>query len=275
MGWKNWPVWLKGGVVTAIIGLFLSVINYLAIILLGELGAYTPNPFLNIGAFIFLDYFLLFLDFEYSFILMSLLGTLIGSLIVIFICLLFDKKVSLTKKSIFFIILFLIVVPLPAYSNYAKANDHKIINENNGLWQVSDQKICDRMSIFSKYAKEDCYVSVLNLTKDILICDKFVTSFRKDQCYFDIAISTITPNNCDKIESDNYRDDCYSSISSKTHDSTLCDKMRIKLVEKDNCYLHIAIAKKELTVCEKISNIDTKESCVRCFTDPKIQCGAA
>lgn len=27
MGWKNWPMWLKGGVIGGVVGLFLSIIN--------------------------------------------------------------------------------------------------------------------------------------------------------------------------------------------------------------------------------------------------------
>ncbi len=92
-----------------------------------------------------------------------------------------------------------------------------------------------------------CYNALAMLKKDFTICEAIGNQSIKRDCY---------SNMCETLKT--YTQDCLSEMAAKTQNEAYCS--RLDETSKGVCYLGVAVAKQEPSICEKISSsmkIDT------------------
>ncbi|MEM2918456.1 MAG: hypothetical protein QXY62_03045 [Candidatus Altiarchaeota archaeon] len=108
------------------------------------------------------------------------------------------------------------------------------------------------------YYRDMCYLRMAVIKNDESICYKQSNDDRVSLC-----ISGLRRDNkfCANIKDIPTKSNCYFWVAYLHEDSTLCNNENMLRDDWDICYLEIAIQKYNLTICEKINDVDLKEYC--------------
>jgi len=196
MRWKDFPTWFKGGLIGFVISIVLIIIFSGCLYAMkgegegGMICLLPAIPFMYISYLTGMDFFsagtsVTGTNESFSFYFPIILGLLVFVIACVFIGLLFDKRINWKKKIVVLIIILLIFSPWAIYTNYLKYNDKRIMLANkiggagpeypkSGEWQVLNYKVCDKISRYNLYEKNDCYASAIENTGDLSICEKLI-----------------------------------------------------------------------------------------------------
>lgn len=135
-------------------------------------------------------------------------------------------------------------------------------------WQIELFK-CGKID--HELEKNDCYTFVAGQKRDINVCEKIKDERGKTYCYIEVVAKKEKAgdkeNNfaiCDKMSNQTYKDMCYSSIGGARRDLSICEKL--SQPHKDVCFKSIGISTKNATLCEKVESEMYRNQCYE-FTD--------
>lgn len=147
-----------------------------------------------------------------------------------------------------------------------------------------DESVCD--SVETTLAKnfisdkESCKIEVAAAKKDIGACDAITPTETatpegfKSFCYWRVGIALNDKSVCDKITNQYYSNKCYEDIAKaklkSSSDVKICENLQGNL--KNECYITIAVNKKEIDVCENIQG-NFKDECIVGVTTAKVLSG--
>ncbi len=158
------------------------------------------------------------------------------------------------------------------------------------LWQMTndcyssvaytkkDAAICEKVKN-SQDASDMCYFSVAGQTKDLALCAKISPGSIKTQCESDNTPQAPLPDepepeapltgeaNCENQPNENLeRDACYLALAIQNPQLAICEKM-IDQGFIDGCYIAVAIKFKDETICSKVSMRDNGYHKTACYFD--------
>jgi hypothetical protein len=89
------------------------------------------------------------------------------------------------------------------------------------------------------------------------------------QYFKQTGISNQDENYCDKVNSVYDRDNCYLRVAAAKNDSSICDKMSgtLALYDKNSCYSIVASHLNNIELCLKIEKPETKDRCFASFAE--------
>jgi len=122
------------------------------------------------------------------------------------------------------------------------------------LWKGSDFK--SKKNIISekdeKFSQETTFIDE---------CAGLNDEFDKSLCYTDLAVANQDPIICNKL-SDKFgvKDNCLISVAIDKKEISICDKITIQY-SKDYCYSKIGAAKQDLSICSSIRKEFEKDFC--------------
>jgi len=124
-----------------------------------------------------------------------------------------------------------------------------------------DESYCAKLQDAAK--RDLCYGRLITSLEKAEFCDKMQSTQNKDICYAQIGSLKGNPEFCDKItdNSRGYKDICYASVANLTHQADICHKASFNDTI-DSCYLFLADAWKDSTLCDKISGGVRKYECL-------------
>lgn len=165
-----------------------------------------------------------------------------------------------------------------------KESDKDACYKKNAIAK-NDVSLCDLMSgtidtwgSLAVYQKNDCYTKIAVTTKSFQICD---TKLKSDpMCYNNVAVAIGDVSACDKVPQEgSYRNDCYVKIAQAKKDLSICYKIKNttgnkygqdnSFWENEQCYSAVAIAKQDKSICDLIKNSLNLITCVA-GTKPQI-----
>ncbi len=237
MGWRDWPYWLRGGIITSLISIqIIWLFSYFSNFLGwgNNLFAYLAWPLFaalfGLASVENGDVLTAFFGLVSGIILTLLIYFLLGAILGAIYGRSNNKKRSL---AIIIIILFLTLVSLAYYLKEPSLPE----------------------------GSEDCKSPLNKLQKD----------FNSNRCYLDLAINNQDYQVCNNIKPDkeyvaldaeNYKWFCYEEVAHAKNDPSICDLIPEKTYnrfrethQKDACYLWFKL-------CDKIQNQEWKESCL-------------
>jgi len=126
--------------------------------------------------------------------------------------------------------------------------------------------LCQRIDL--EASRANCYRVAAILKKDPSICDNITGEAEKENkawCYSDSISTREHLPYCEKMPNDFYRYTCYAKVAVNSKDVTLCEKISDLKYSgvKDNCYLKIAQETKNSSLCQKITDPETKDECLQ------------
>ncbi|VVB75076.1 Uncharacterised protein [uncultured archaeon] len=113
---------------------------------------------------------------------------------------------------------------------------------------------------FSATSRSDCFTMLANKNKDVSVCEEWL----KDNVIFSKTSSSTSGNSLQSLNSET--DACFSAIAQIQHDASICDKMPLNSNNISECYMGVAIATANPTVCNAITNKAYADYC-RCSAD--------
>jgi hypothetical protein len=130
--------------------------------------------------------------------------------------------------------------------------------------ETQSLEMCDEIG-----AKGDKVVCNAILTKNYSLCksmqDSEITlknTLMVRSCYYSIALETLNPKVCEQIDANEIKERCIIYTNAyKEKDPDKC-KDFTKRVDTEFCYADYAIKYKDPTICENISDEDTKYLCI-------------
>jgi len=128
--------------------------------------------------------------------------------------------------------------------------------ENNQPESIDE---CDKEK--DEIEQANCYINLARVQRDISICDNIKIIVLKNSCESLVASQTKNVGACNNLNKD-AREECYRGIAISTNNLDLCDKITSSSVNRDGCILTIAEHKKDISICEKISDANTKKFCI-------------
>lgn len=122
----------------------------------------------------------------------------------------------------------------------------------------TELSVCSDMPTFQSVSLEDyCIIGLAGKHENISLCRKASSDRRKD-CY---AMIAEIANNADLCaEAGALKDQCYDQYARDMRDVSVCDKMT-DVNYKDSCYSNMASSAGDPALCEKIRNVNQKDSC--------------
>jgi len=131
-------------------------------------------------------------------------------------------------------------------------------------WEVAaklnDLTVCDRLD---EAGRDGCYMQVATGRKNLSVCDKIPpgdSAFNTASCYRSYAVVYRQPEICDRISDESSRDYCHSRVAEDEAlrgNPSACEDIK----ERDNCYYTVATIRKNQSLCEKIQDSATRETC--------------
>lgn len=93
-----------------------------------------------------------------------------------------------------------------------------------------DVAICDTIAIdefrsFGISSRDECYLSVFNVTRDAGICEKISLQYIKDDCFEAAAKNNSDVEWCRKISESRDRDYCIYNVAIALNDKSLCESI--------------------------------------------------
>lgn len=150
-------------------------------------------------------------------------------------------------------------------------DDCELINDEYGhkeecyllmAGKFNDTKICDKVK--TEYYRQGCYAGIASTNpKNIDICATLNTTDAVDSCYQRANEGLADTKICDKITNEDRRNRCYSDAGIGNGNLTICIKLSNPF--KDDCYKGIAEKVGGITLCNTISDLNTKIECVGSF----------
>ncbi len=107
---------------------------------------------------------------------------------------------------------------------------------------------------FSNY--DECYSKIAEKRNDPLLCEKVLGNNRKNFCYTKIATTINDETICKSISgeySTSYLSQCYILIAGAKKDSSICNNI-LEQATKEQCYERVAVSAKSITECNKLSD---------------------
>ena len=149
-----------------------------------------------------------------------------------------------------------IIIPITITSFIMIPSHQEVPQETTNY---SNMQTCSEMD--SPYRKDACYTKIAKESKNSSICEMVYTPSLKDSCYENISISLGDFSLCKKIFTPWGQDDCYEEVAIKTQDVTICENVDPSWNTRDKCILHVARAKQNPSLCEKIQSQKFKTEC--------------
>lgn len=116
-----------------------------------------------------------------------------------------------------------------------------ILNKEHAL-KYSDSTYCEILS--TKNKKQECYIELAELTKDIQYCKKLDTNYSKNNCFTNIAKFLKDPKICkENIKEESELNYCIKEIALISKDVNLCYNI-LNEYEKRDCILQIELLEK-------------------------------
>ncbi|MCC7570100.1 hypothetical protein KO465_02015 [Candidatus Micrarchaeota archaeon] len=129
---------------------------------------------------------------------------------------------------------------------------------------AKDVKYCERT--LKSGDKDECYLSFVDATGDISICDKlFIKDINSFTCYYNPAVKFGRMSYCDNVITSK-RLNCYNYVlhTSEKIDVEDCDNI-LDYSWRDQCYIKASQQENDNTYCAKISSDSSKRSCYSFF----------
>jgi hypothetical protein len=110
-----------------------------------------------------------------------------------------------------------------------------------------------------------CYWIVALSSNDVKICDQIQHSIYKDGCYMGVAMASNTISLCDSVKLEDHakifatKKRCKALVNG---DLSVCDQITEPRAQREACYLTIATALKDMSMCDKITDSSSKDLCV-------------
>jgi hypothetical protein len=135
-----------------------------------------------------------------------------------------------------------------------------------------DTNTCDQLKEANK--KDWCYWIVALSSNNLQLCDKIGLTVYRDGCYMGMAISSNTVSICDSLKRVDNPDKfatqnrCRALVNG---DLSVCDTItrgtggqvaEVQRAQKDGCYLTVAVALKDMSMCDKLVDSLSKNLCV-------------
>ncbi len=176
----------------------------------------------------------------------------------------------------------------PFWSGYCRANTRKPKT-------IEESSSCENKE---GSEKDSCYFLFAQDELDHTLCGRIESDGFRERCYRDLARFANNFTICEEITNDSIKIDCYSHMCDRTHASSCIAEMAEKTgnevlcgrlfyinagvcylkvavakenesicgpieypAQKDSCYYKVAVAKNDPEICEKIGNIPRRENC--------------
>ena len=120
-------------------------------------------------------------------------------------------------------------------------------------------------------AKIYCFEDIAVMLSNVSVCDGIPFEGNRNLCYGKFIEVERDISLCDKISSECNKIYCYSETGKLLEDSSICSKIKSRfwkpkcvpshIAYHDDCYKHIAISKKDVSICDKIEHWATRDSC--------------
>lgn len=127
----------------------------------------------------------------------------------------------------------------------------------------TDTNTCKEMT--EQVKRDWCYWVVALSSNNVRICDQIQHSIYKDGCYMGVAMMTNTISLCDSIKLEDHakifatKKRCRALVNG---DLSVCDQITTPTAQREACYLTVAVALKDMSMCDKITDADSKDLCV-------------
>ncbi|OYT54236.1 MAG: hypothetical protein B6U72_03490 [Candidatus Altiarchaeales archaeon ex4484_2] len=147
------------------------------------------------------------------------------------------------------------------------------------LESVSEFDECE--IIKNQSLKDDCFLDIIAWKKSLpefiqlATCRIIQNQNMRDKCFTYTAIRQNKPGICAEISNKSffyittckgikikhyYLDECYLNLALKKRDTSLCEK--INNIYRNECYAKVAILTEDSGICEKITNKEDRENCI-------------
>ena len=128
----------------------------------------------------------------------------------------------------------------------------------SGITREMELEVCAGMPQVGEVPLDSfCYIGLAAKHKDTALCQKMTSDIRKS-CYTVIAQASNNPAICE--EAGSYKNSCYREYARNMKDVSVCDKIT-DVYEKDNCYSDAANTLADGSYCDKIKVVPNKDNC--------------
>lgn len=128
-------------------------------------------------------------------------------------------------------------------------------NLSNSL--IGDIVACEKVQ--NETIREGCYLRLAIRKKDLSFCEKINYQFALNECYLKTAAFKKDTSICDRLPIQTDRDFCYGYAS---HDISVCETIEEKPARsKELCYLEIAEASQNASICKIAKEQSWREAC--------------
>ena len=108
--------------------------------------------------------------------------------------------------------------------------------------------------------KNECYLGVVLESKNAALCDNAPDS--RDDCIRYLAQSLKESTYCNYINDNSTKNRCYSALAIVTNDTAPCRAITAdNNYDKEYCFTSVAELKKDVSICEEITNDWYKSNC--------------
>ena len=93
---------------------------------------------------------------------------------------------------------------------------------------------------------------IISVKNPIAECENISNLDYRLSCYVKYAVNRSDYSICDGIKNQHYKEGCYSEVSRVKPDINICKKIKQEEIYRENCYLYVAIANNDSSLCNSL-----------------------
>jgi len=143
---------------------------------------------------------------------------------------------------------FMLAVPVVTIQAYEKSGLAELDNQLSMCYEMTDENM-----------KESCYTNLAVISGQTGICGAIEGLNLNPNCLIKVAAAKNNPSICDEV-GENYREICYSEVGEASKDVSVCEKIK-DLDIRDTCISTVAIYRTDLSLCDRTKRPGERDWC--------------